>query len=556
MGIFLSSNSQSREAKRLILCLLLALVLGISCDPNTHIKEELEKHSQKECGFTRYPDLCMATLSGLALGNQRDGILSALVEKVREETKLHTSSLPEYSSFLQLGLQSQHPRFSSIGRCLELMDMSVKRLNQSLSALKAFRPHNKPDVQTWLSAVLTFQETCKDAVKDNDHLPGDGDQAAAAVRISGQMDHLSKLASNALALVNRISSHHQEDIPDSHVASGGVFPTWVYRRDRKLLQSSGGGGGGMAANAVVAKDGTGDYKSIAEAIDAASAAHGGRFVIHVKAGFYKEKIHVKNDNIVLIGDGKYVTVISNDDSQNAGSSLVGSATVSISGNGFIAKDIGFENTAGPGGAQALALVVESDRSVFYRCMIRGYQDTLYALALRQFYRECDIAGTIDFIFGNAAAVFQGCNLILRRPQRSAYNVMLANGRSDPGQNTGFSVQNCKIMAGADLAPYRHSIPSFLGRPWKQYSRAVVMESEMDDAIAARGWVEWSGGFALKSLYFGEYENSGAGAGTSRRVEWAGYHVIGAEEAAKFTVAKFIAGNSWLPSTGVMFDSGL
>lgn len=534
MGMFLSSNSSTGEATWLILCLLLAMVLGISCRPNIH-KQEFQKHVQEECRYTRYPDLCMATLSR----PQHDDILSTLVERIREETKLPTPSLPG-SSFQQMGLQSQHPHFSSIGRCHELMDMSLKRLNQSLSALKGFRPHNKADIQTWLSAVLTFQEACKDSAKDI---------VGQTVQISGRMDHLSKLASNALALVNRIPSH-QEDITDNHVNSGSVFPAWVYRRDRKLLQSS---GGGVAADAVVAQDGTGNYKSITEAINAAT---GGHFVIHVKAGVYKEKIHVKKDGIMLIGDGKYVTIISNDDSVNGGSSMVGSATVSISGDGFIAKDIGFENTAGPGGAQALAILVESDRTVFYRCCIRGYQDTLYAVALRQFYRECDIAGTIDFIFGNAAAVFQSCNLILRRPQRSAYNVIMANGRFDPGQNTGFSVQNCRIMAAEDFGPYRHSVPSYLGRPWKQYSRAVVMESAIDEAIVGRGWVEWSGGFALKSLYFAEYLNSGPGAGTSKRVGWPGYHVIGAEEAAKFTVGNFIAGNSWLPSTGVMFDSGL
>ena len=85
-------------------------------------------------------------------------------------------------------------------------------------------------------------------------------------------------------------------------------------------------------------------------------------------------------------------------------------------------------------------MIASDRSVLYRCSIAGYQDTLYVLSLRQFYRECDIYGTVDFIFGNAAAVFQSCGLYLRRPRGGgAYNVILANGQSDPGQNTGFSV---------------------------------------------------------------------------------------------------------------------
>ncbi|KAK9989805.1 hypothetical protein SO802_030044 [Lithocarpus litseifolius] len=229
----------------------------------------------------------------------------------------------------------------------------------------------------------------------------------------------------------------------------------------------------------------------------------------------------------------------------------------VTGNGFIARDIGFHNTAGPQGEQALALYIASDHSVFFRCSIAGYQDSLYALALRQFYRECDIYGTIDFIFGNAVAVFQSCNLVLRRPQRG-YNVILANGRNDPGQNTGFSIQKCKIMVSSDFSAVKHSYNSYLGRPWKEYSRAVIMESTLDDAIAPRGWTEWPGAESstLKNLYFAEYSNVGPGAGLSKRVQWSGYHVIGADKAVKFTVSKFIAGTSWLPFTGIPFISGL
>ncbi|KAF2285117.1 hypothetical protein GH714_037953 [Hevea brasiliensis] len=266
-------------------------------------------------------------------------------------------------------------------------------------------------------------------------------------------------------------------------------------------------------------------------------------------GVYKEKIRTNKDGITLIGDGKYSTIIAGDDSVAGGSSMPDSATFTITGDGFIARDIGFQNTAGPGGKQALALYIASDHSALYRCSIAGYQDTLYALALRQFYRECDIHGTVDFIFGNAAAVFQNCYLVLRRPHGGAYNVILAHGRTDPGQSTGFSIQNCRIAASSDFSPIKHSFNSYLGRPWKQYSRSVVMESSIDDAISSRGWVEWPGaGSYAKTLYFAEFSNTGPGAGTSRRVNWPGFHVIGVEEAVKFTVGNFIAGTSWLPST--------
>ncbi|XP_029124861.1 probable pectinesterase/pectinesterase inhibitor 54 [Cajanus cajan] len=188
----------------------------------------------------------------------------------------------------------------------------------------------------------------------------------------------------------------------------------------------------------------------------------------------------------------------------------------------------------------------------------GYQDTLYAHALRHFYRECDIHGTIDFIFGNAAALFQSCTLLLRRPHGGAYNVILANGRTDGGQNTGFSVHKCRIAPSAEFSGVKRSHRWFLGRPWKEYSRAVVMQSAIDDAVAPTGWVEWPGcgSSVLRTLYFAEYGNEGGGAGTSKRVQWPGFRVLGAQEALKFTVATFIAGNSWIPSTGVAFISGL
>ncbi|OAY54065.1 pectinesterase [Manihot esculenta] len=493
---------------------------------------------QTECSFTRYPSLCKKTLM-----ESRDHplhVISALVNKTVSETNLPRTYLQTMSS--QLEIQDFQLAKSVTDYCEKLVRLSLKQLDRSLSALKESPRKNKNDIQTWLSAALTFQQSCKDSTA------GVGNS-----QISRKMDYLTQLVSNPLALINRITGNNSKLKNNTRSRRLGEeikdFPKWVSAKDRKLLQSS-----IIKANAVVAKDGTGNYRTISEAIKAAS---GGRFVIYVKAGVYKEKIHTNKDGITLIGDGKYSTVITGDDSVAGGSSMPGSATFTITGDGFIARDIGFENTAGPRGEQALALYIASDHSVLYRCSIAGYQDTLFAQALRQFYRECDIYGTIDFIFGNAAAIFQNCYVVLRRPREGAYNVILANGRTDPGQNTGFSLQNCRITASSDFSPVKHNYESYLGRPWKEYSRAVIMESSIDDAIHSRGWIEWPGERSYyKTLYFAEYMNTGPGAGTSKRVNWPGFHVIGAQEAVKFTVGNFIGGTSWLPSTGVTFISGL
>jgi pectinesterase len=216
----------------------------------------------------------------------------------------------------------------------------------------------------------------------------------------------------------------------------------------------------------------------------------------------------------------------------------------------------FQNTAGPAKHQAVAVRNGADLSAFYSCSFEGYQDTLYTHSMRQFYRECDIYGTVDFIFGNAAVVFQDCNIYSRLPMRGQSNTITAQGRTDPNQNTGTSIQNCKILAAPDLASSPGSTISYLGRPWKAYSRTVIMQSFIDSLIDPSGWMPWDGNFALSTLYYAEYSNTGPGSGTSKRVSWPGYHVVSAADVGNFTVTNFVLEDNWLPQTGVPYLSGL
>uniref|UniRef100_A0A7N0TY59 Pectinesterase n=1 Tax=Kalanchoe fedtschenkoi TaxID=63787 RepID=A0A7N0TY59_KALFE len=498
-------------------------------------RSEYESEVETECSFTLYPSLCVETaltekMKNLS-GNKPADIAYVLVDKTISATAAGLSP----PSIVRHSNTSHHADAESY--CDELMDMSLRLLNQSLSALQKSPTRHKPDIQTWLSAVLTYQDNCKDwAASAGDHL------LIQKQTITARMDHLSQLGSNALAIINRITGG-SDSVTESH----DHFPTWVSTKDRKLLLFGG------EADAVVAKDGSGDYTTVGEAIKAASGGKG-RYVIYVKSGVYKEKIRTSRDGITLIGDGKDSTIIEGSSSVRGGSSLIGSATFVVSGDGFIARDIGFWNTAGVEGEQAIALAVASDHALLYRCAILGHQDTLFAQSLRQFYRECDISGTVDFIFGNAAAVFQSCNILLQKPMGS--NAVMASGRTDPGQNTGFSLHRCRVVAGPELAPVKHSYKSYLGRPWRKYARSVVMLSYIDDSIAGRGWVEWPGSSDLGSLYFGEYENTGPGSSTDGRVGWSGFHLMGRDEAEKYTVGAFIGGSSWIPPTGISFVSGL
>ncbi|XP_071734313.1 pectinesterase 2-like [Rutidosis leptorrhynchoides] len=420
--------------------------------------------------------------------------------------------------------------------CLTLYQNTILQLNQTLDPTIKCTDF---DTQTWLSTALTNLETCR---------AGFVELNASDYMLPLMSNNVTKLISNTLAINNNGSTTPVETYKKG-------FPAWVTPGDRKLLQTA-----APKANLVVAQDGSGNYKTIKAAIDAASKRSGsGRYVIYIKRGVYSENIDIgsKMKNIMLVGDGLKYTIITGSRSYGGGSTTFNSATVSVTGSGFIARGITFRNTAGPQNHQAVALRSGADLSVFYRCGFEGYQDTLYVHSQRQFYRECYIYGTVDFIFGNAAVVFQNCMIYGRRGMAGQEVTITAQGRTDSNQNTGISIHNSRIMAASDLKPVQASFKTYLGRPWKQYSRTVYLKCFMDNLVDPAGWLEWNGNFALNTLYYGEYNNFGLGSSTSRRVKWGGYHVItSASEASKFTVANFIAGQSWLPGTGVPFYAGL
>ncbi|KAF9610449.1 hypothetical protein IFM89_022413 [Coptis chinensis] len=207
---------------------------------------------------------------------------------------------------------------------------------------------------------------------------------------------------------------------------------------------------------VVNPDGTGDFVTISDAISAApnnTNITNGYFVIFIAPGVYEEYVNVTQNkmNLMMIGAGINRTVITGKRSVGDGWTTFNSATFIVVGQGFVGVDITIRNTAGAIKGQAVALRNGADTSTFYRCSFEGYQDTLYTHSFRQFYRECDVYGTVDFIFGNAAVVLQNCNLYPRLPIQGQSNEVTAQGRTDPNQNTGTSIHNCSITASADLA---------------------------------------------------------------------------------------------------------
>ncbi|XP_073131514.1 probable pectinesterase/pectinesterase inhibitor 61 [Henckelia pumila] len=530
-----------------------ALAVVIRSNQNSSAAERLKikRPSQaisRTCNTTRYPTLCVDSLIEFPDASDKELVhISMNVTLQRFHRAIYLAS--NISNLLM-----DSPVRSAYEDCVELLEDSVSHLSNSLSSVGSTQ-----DVLTWLSAALTNHDTCTEGFSE---LTGDVKHV-----MFDMLKDLSGLVSNCLAIYSAAGGDEFYGIPIQNrrrkllnsvvIDVHKNFPQWLSRRDRKLLDSP---AEGINAHIVVSKDGSGTCETIAEAIKRAPENSGRRFIIYVKAGRYEESILTvgrKKTNIMLIGDGKGRTVISGERNIQQGVTTFRSATFAATGDGFIARDITFENNAGPSKHQAVALRVGADHAVIFRCSIIGYQDTLYVYSQRQFYRDCDIHGTVDFIFGNAAVVFQNCNIHARKPLPLQKITITAQNRQDPNQNTGMSFHACRLVAEPDLQSDKGSYPTYLGRPWKLYSRVVYMLSYMGDHIHPKGWLEWSSTFALDTLHYGEYMNYGPGGATGQRVKWPGYHVItSSAEASKFTVGQFIYGSAWLPSTGVSFAEGL
>ncbi|KAJ3695757.1 hypothetical protein LUZ60_001134 [Juncus effusus] len=498
------------------------------------------------CETTLYPNACesaLASAAGMPASSDRDffdvSVQFAIDRAQSARAMAYNFSLADQNSN------------SGMSDCLELLDISMDQLNDVINPKKGTAPH---DVRTWLSAVLTNQVTCSESLQMVP--PSNGRDT-----MKMQVQSLTQFISTALALHVRLKGT-QTGTDTSNVGNRRLLsdklPSWLSSDDRKLLEAS---PADITADAVVALDGSGTHTSINEAIAFVTSlassddGSGGKSVIYVKEGTYSETLRItsKQKNVMLMGDGKGKSVIMAHRSADDGYTTFETATVAAVGSGFMAKGLTIINSAGPSKHQAVALRVGSDLSVIYQCSIQGYQDSLYLFSNRQFVAETDIYGTVDFIFGNAAAVLQNCYIQPRKPSSGQKNTITAQGRTDPNQNTGFSIHKCRIIGSSDLG----STPTYLGRPWQKYSRTVVMESYLDGSINSDGWYQWSGNFALSTLYYGEYGNTGPGSDISGRVQWDGVHTsMSKEEASKFTVGNFILGDSWLPGTGVSYTSGL
>ncbi|KAL1293843.1 pectinesterase 4-like [Arachis hypogaea] len=445
--------------------------------------------------------------------------------------------------------------------CKDLLQSATHELEASINLITdnnfANVYQSSAELKNWLGAVIAYQQSCMDGFDT------DGEKKVKTELQSDSLDSVGQLTALALDVVSGLS-HFLNGLglnlnlkPASRklleVDHEG-FPTWLSAADRKLLQDV----NNVRPNVVVAKDGSGQFKTVLEAINSYPKNYTGRYIIYVKAGVYDEYITVdkKCKNLFIYGDGNTKTIITGRKNFHEGTKTMRTSTFSTNADDFIAKSIAFENTAGAEGHQAVALRVQGDRSAFFDCAMRGYQDTLYAHAHRQFYRNCEISGTIDFIFGYGTTLIQNSRIIVRKPMSNQQNIVVADGTDQKNMPTGIVLQNCEIMADAALYPDRLTVRTFLARPWKAFSRAVFIENTIGDLIQPQGYIPWNPPTEANTdnCYFVEYGNSGAGANASARAPFA-KGIISKDEASQFLAERWIQASTWVPATGITYDAG-
>lgn len=273
---------------------------------------------------------------------------------------------------------------------------------------------------------------------------------------------------------------------------------------------------------VVAQDGSGDFKTIQEAVNAFRDHSQVRVTLFIKNGTYKEKLIIPSwkPNIQLIGESKEGVIITGNDysgkmypngkdgTGNAKFSTYTSYTVLVDAPNTIIENLTIENAAGQVG-QAVALHVEADRFVCKNCILKGNQDTLYAAkeGSRQYYLNCDIEGTTDFIFGKSISVFQSCTI------KSLRNSYITAAATPQNQAYGFVFFDCKLIANPEATKV------YLGRPWRPNAKTVFIRTEMGKHITPTGWDNWGNPENEKTVIYAEFESRGEGAVAQGRVPW-------------------------------------
>ncbi|KAK4433903.1 putative pectinesterase/pectinesterase inhibitor 21 [Sesamum alatum] len=523
----------------LVVAMVVAVAVGVTRknSESGSISAGSTKAVQSVCAPTDYKDTCEQSLSHANSTDPKELIRAAF-----DFTEKNIGDIIKNSALFKEAAQEDGTK-QALEICKEVLDTAIDDLKRSFDTVGEFDISKAneylEDLKTWLSAVITNHETCIDAFENTTGDTGE------------KMKHLLKTAremsSNSLAMVSNMSSI----FTSLQMGSGSSRrllseEEFISNKQRSLMA--------LKPNAVVALDGSGQFNSINAAIATVPPKNDVPFVIFVKAGLYKEYVQIPKrvNKIVLIGEGPLKTRITGRKNYAEGVKTFHTATLAVNGDDFTAKDIGIENTAGPQGHQAVAMRVSGDRAVFFNVHLDGYQDTLYAHTYRQYYRDCSISGTIDFIFGDAQALFQNCKFVVRKPMPNQACMVTAQGRVERHSLGATVIQNGDFVGEPALLQTVPPVKVYLGRPWKLLSRTIIMQSNISATIAPEGWSEWAGTFALDTLYYAEYQNRGPGSSLNNRVKWKGIQTLSRDMANSWTGGKMFGGDEWIRISGVPY----
>jgi pectinesterase len=323
---------------------------------------------------------------------------------------------------------------------------------------------------------------------------------------------------------------------------------------------------------TVAKDGSGDFNNIKDAIASISENNKDKIHIYIKKGIYKEKLHIEKPFIALIGEDVNTTIITFDDHakklfpDGEVYRTFNSYTIFIKEHDFTAKNLTFENSAGVGDLvlQAVAVYVEGDRAKFKNCRLLGNQDTLFTGTLppkpiegntfggpmdkkprivgRQYYEDCYIEGDIDFIFGSATAVFKRCD-IFSKDKGCEINGYICAASTVEGKEFGYVFMDCRPLSNAPKETV------YLGRPWRDYAKTAFINCYLGAHIKKEGWHNWDKPNAEKESYYVEYKSYGPGASKEPRTTWS--HILTEEEAKKYIISNILkVEDNWNINEGI------
>ncbi|KAK8684554.1 hypothetical protein V6N13_040576 [Hibiscus sabdariffa] len=545
-----------------LVAVVVAVVVGVN---QTKSKTEGEtdgvsgskKVVQVLCDSVDYKETCEASLSKSNSSDTKELIRTGFQAAMTEikEVLSKSETIKE--------LQTDERTKDAFKVCQEVLGYAIDDLESSFDTLGEYEINKIDDylmnLRVWLTGAVTSQQTCIDSYAEK--------SGPAAEKMTSIMKKSQELTSNALHMVTGITSILKDlNIPGfesldsspiirrllSETESG--FPEWMSSGDRRLLQEE-----DFTPNITVAKDGSSKYDTINKALAKVPKNNPTRFVILIKASVYKENVNVTKNmpNVMLIGEGPTKTIISGHlNCEFDHITTFHTPTVAVNGKNFIAKNIRFENTAGTDGHQAVALRSSGDLAAYYNCHFIGFQDTLYANKARQYYRDCTISGTVDFIFGDARSLFQNCNIVIRKPGPNQSCIVAAHGRSDQKSYSAIVLHNCTIFGEKDYLPVKDKNKSYLGRPWKPYAITIVMQSQIDDIIAPEGYTPMNGTVGLDTSFYAEISNRGPGAKTDGRVKWGGIKHLDLEAGKEYTPRIFLESEKWIPQTGIPCNEGL